>query len=142
MPPWLSRINTEPLRRAGVATVVLVVVNETKADAPPCRVRFRAAFAVREPMPVTVRDAGGNVVASRIAEQSVTPRSPGAWWDMTLEFALPDGIAARSAQAFAASYEQGGDPRAVFDLPLRSDLPVYETGLHAGDLPMAFRLPP
>ncbi|MBC8140413.1 MAG: hypothetical protein H7Y38_03115, partial [Armatimonadetes bacterium] len=137
MESLLARIHTEPLRRAGVPTVALVVFNTSDADVPPCRVRFSAAFPVREPMPVTVRGGNGDIIPSRIVSQTVTPDKPGyVWWSLTLEFAVIPGTPARSAQTFAAGYEAAESLPFPDALPFRADLTVYETGIHEGDLPL------
>ena len=141
-----DRVNTEPLRRLGVPTVALVVTNPGTADVPPCRAQFVAAFPVRDTMPVTVRDFRGVVTASRLVQDdrdfAASGLSPGAFlWTITLEFVLPHGIAGRTGQAFSASYEAVPSPNTDWDaLPLRDDLPVVETGLHGGDLPLVFSL--
>ncbi len=137
----LERVHTEPLRRAGVPTVALVVVNAGESDAPPCRVRFSAAFVVREIAPVTVRDDAGNIVPSRIVDEARTPHPNGVLWSLMLEFAV-GGVPARSAKTFAAGYEASNCLPLSETIPFRDDLMVYETGLHTGDLPLAFALPP
>ncbi len=141
----LARINTEPLRRPAAATVALVVFHTGETPAPPCRVRFAAAFPTTAPKPVTVRDDCGTIVSSGIVRETVTTEGSNLpagkiLWSLVLEFALPDGLPPRTARAFAASYEESPTPQEMPALPLRDDLPVYETPCHTGDLPTTFSL--
>ncbi|MBC8137221.1 MAG: hypothetical protein H8F28_15180 [Fibrella sp.] len=144
----LARINTEPLRQPDTATVALVVFNPTEMVVPPCRVRFGAAFLTGAAKPVTVRDDHGSIVPSHIVHETITTDAPDlppgkVLWSLVLEFALPDGLPSRIARAFAAAYETPPALTHTFNhLPLRLDLPVYETACHPGDLPTAFPLPP
>ena len=140
----LARMNTEPLRRPDAATVVLVVLNTGGIPAPPCRVRFAATFPTTSPKPVTVRDDRGSVVPSCIARETITTRATDLpvgkiRWSIVLEFAVPDGLPPYTARAFATSYEQSPSLPALH-LPLRDDLPVYETTCHPGDLPTILSL--
>lgn len=144
---YLAHIDTAPLQRpGGVPTVALVVFNDTDRAVPPGRVRFSASFPTRAPKPVTVRDDRGSVVPSRIASQSLDPDALGlppgrSLWSLTLEFALPDGLPARTARAFAASYEESPECAIDASLPLLP-LPVHETDCHPGTLPTTFPLTP
>ncbi|MBC7806930.1 MAG: hypothetical protein H7145_12355 [Akkermansiaceae bacterium] len=143
----LARMNTEPLRRPDAATVVLVVFNNTENPVAPCRVRFAAAFPTTAPKPVTMRDDRGAIVPSHIASETTSTGATdlpagNVLWSIVLEFALPDGLPAYTARAFAASYELSPVPSDMASLPLLSDLPVYETTCHPGDLPTTLSLPP
>ena len=140
----LARINTLPLKRQGIPTVALVAFNFADAPVPPCRARFTASFPTRATKPVSVRDDNGNLVPSRIVDESADPDAPDLsegyiLWTLTLEFALLDGLPPASARAFAATYESS--PASVTpddSLPLWADVVVYETTCHAGDLPTRF----
>ena len=117
----------------GVPTVALTVTNPTRQDAPPCRVRFQAAFATRATHPVTVRDDRDRIVASRFVRDERDFDAPGLpsgkfLWTLTLEFVLTHGLAAQARLTFTASYEATASLVTDWDtLPLRSDLPVMET---------------
>jgi hypothetical protein len=128
-----------------VPTVALVVLHLGESLVPPCRVRFSAAFPTRAVKPVTVRDEHGAVVPSRIVHETAT-RSPDLpegkfLWSLVLEFAIRDGLPPYSGRAFGASYEPSVADESEFSrLPLHTDLPVYETSCHTGDIPTAFLL--
>ncbi len=140
----LARINTLPLQRQGIPTVALVAFNFADAPVSPCRARFTASFPTRATKPVSLRDDNGNLVPSRIVDESFDPDATGLCpgyilWTLTLEFALADGLPPASARAFAATYE--ASPEAVppdDSLSLRADVRVCETTCHAGDLPTRF----
>lgn len=141
----LARINTEPLGRPDAPTVALVVFNFGPATVPPCRVRFSAVFPTRSVQPVTVRDERGNIVPSRIVEETITraPELPDGkfLWSLLLEFAVREGLPPDSARTFGASYESSETDRSELSrLPLRSDIAVCETTCHIGDIPTTFSL--
>jgi hypothetical protein len=145
----LVRLNTAALlQHGGPETVALVVVNGDDAPVERGLAVFHARFPVRTEIgaqPVTVRDAAGQVVPSRIADQSLDEDEalpPGrVWWSLELWF-LADDLPAQGWRAYAATYGAAPNARADAErvrqraaaFPTR--LAVYETDCHPGDLPL------
>ncbi len=145
----LRRVDTSGLHQGDTPTVALIVVNTGERDVPEGVAEFSARFSVRASVgaqAVTVRDANGNVVPSRIAFQSLTP-DPAlppdrVWWTLRLQFVVAN-VFARGWRSYGAAYGRHLDsdaPAAFWDraaAPDASALDVYETNVHTGDLPAA-----
>ena len=142
----LARVHTAPLQRPDAPTVALVVFNFGNTPVSPCRVRFAAAFPASAAKPVTVRDASGEVIPSRLVESVMDANVPNlppgkVLWSLVLEFETGEELPARTGRAYAASYEP--NPLELSDMPDTAlcSLPVYETTCHAGELRLQFPLP-
>lgn len=130
-------------------TRALILLNE---EAPFSGVvAFHAAYPVRVPpgpQPVTVRDAAGRVLPSRVVKGTLTD-APGLppdkrLWAFELQVLVAD-VPARTGVAFAATYGADGAseaPEAVWETALDTAPPrmLYETDIHAGDIALPFSL--
>jgi hypothetical protein len=149
----LPRLNTTPLQQGSLPTRALVVVNPepTPYSGP---VRFRATFPIRTavgPRPITVRDASGTVVPSRLIASLLTPREnlppDKVLWTMELEFVAV--VPARGWRSYSSTFgytplSRAGDADywqqqtvAVLSSPPPR---VVETECHPGDLPATYSL--
>jgi len=139
----LRRVDTSGLQQGDAPTVALIVVNRGERDVPEAVADFHARFPVRAPVgaqPVTIWDADGNVVPSRLASQTLTadPALPPdrLWWTLHLQF-VARAVPARGWRAYAATYGRHPDSDAPACWEKRAALAVYETDIHEGDLPVA-----
>jgi hypothetical protein len=147
-----ARINTLPLLHSDTPTRALVVWNqgETPVDVA-VRVCYRVTFPIRAalgPQPVTVWNASGDVVPSRVtvsetrADASLPPDR--IWWTLELEFVVdavpPQGWTTVGA-TFGHSPASRSDDASFWEtFPLLS-LTVVETDCHPGDLPLTGSAP-
>ena len=138
-PDWRERCDTSALARPDRPTRALLVANGSDAPFDGIAV-LRADFRTREILPVTVADAGGTPVPSRIADETLGPVEADGKrrWSFALEFAAR--LPARTADAWAAWWGAQGPPlTGGADLPR---LPAVERECVPGELPLPLALDP
>jgi hypothetical protein len=138
-----SRIRTLPMQQGSTPIRALIVLN-AGAAAVSGRASFAAAFPVRAEIgaqPVTVRDAAGRIVPSRLCESRLSSADglppDRLLWTLTLEFAVTD-LPARRWRTYAATFGEAAasrsDDSAFWAALEATGLPVGETDCHGGDL--------
>lgn len=138
-PDWRDRCDTSALARPGRPTRALLVANESDAPFDGIAV-LRADFRTRALLPVTVADARGVPVPSRIVDEAVGPVEADGKrrWSFALEFAAR--LPARTADAWAAWWgEDGPALTGGADLPR---LPAVERECVPGAIALPLQLPP
>lgn len=144
MNPIIEQLNTSALAQAGQPTKALVVINEREGAFYGVG-QLVVDFRIRETLPVTVFDPQGNVVASRLVDESLGAPDEADGkrrWQFTLEFFCdaPPRSAIAYGAVFTDSIGSHASERQWKSRHLGGVLVATETECREGPLPNPFTL--